>query len=221
MIRFLAGGSSAGGIALLSGLFSRLCLACRRPSGSGTLCLACREDPAWKGPILSSERGGIPIRSLFPDEGAPGRLFRVAKFSGNRRALEFLLDRWNLADLCPPGTSLLLPVPPQKSRLLRRDLSIPDIFAHRLSDGKIPLCFDGVVRTGRTMQKGRSRQERRDVFFSPQFRIDPKVLSKAPTKSLVIVDDLLVTGWTARSIARLLSFAGVESRAIVTLLYRP
>ena len=220
MTRFLAGGFSAGGITLLSGLFSRLCLSCRHPSGSGTLCIPCRDDPAWRAPIAFSIRGGIPTRSLFPDTGAPGRLFRVAKFSGNRHALDLLLDRGEVAGLSPPGVSLLLPVPPHRTRLIRRDLSIPDILAHRLSNGKTPLCLAGIVRTGRHTQKGHSRQERREAFFSPHFRVDPGSLSGLPKSGLVIVDDLLVTGWTARSIVRLLALSGMESLAIVTLLYR-
>ena len=220
MTQSLPGGRFAGGITLLSGLFSRLCLSCRQPSGSGSLCIPCREDPAWLVPVSLSARGGIPTRSLFPDEGAPGRLFRVAKFSGNRHALDLLLDRGDLFGLRPPTASLLLPVPPGRSRLISRDLSVPDILAHRLSSGEIPICLKGLRRTGKSSQKGRTRQARREAFFSPHFSLDPGAFSGLPPRGVVIVDDLLVTGWTARAIVRLLALSGVEVGTIVTLLHR-
>ncbi len=206
---------------LLSGLFSRLCLSCGAPSGAAVLCPFCLEDPVWESPIETTERGGLPARSLFPDRGAPGRLFRKAKFSGNRRALDILLDRGDLARLLPVSASLILPVPPQRGRLLRRDLSVPDMLAVRLSKGGIPLSFRGLVRTGSDSQRGRSREERRDAFFSPRFRIDLRKTSEWPRCGIVVVDDLLVTGWTARSLARLLGEVGIEVAAIATLLFRP
>lgn len=206
---------------ILTGLFSRLCLSCEAPSGSVGLCPSCAEDPSWKSPVRATGRGGLPAHSLFPDQGPPGRLFRKAKFSGNRRALDILLDRGDLARLLPVDASLLLPVPPQRGRLLRRDLSVPDILTARLSEKGIPFSFRGLVRTGSDSQRGRSRESRRDAFFSPRFRVDLRKVSEWPRRGVVVVDDLLVTGWTARSLAWLLSEAGIEVTAIATLLFRP
>jgi predicted amidophosphoribosyltransferase len=144
----------------------------------------------------------------------------VAKFSGNRHALDLLLDRGDIFGLRPASASLLLPVPPGRARLISRDLSIPDILAHRLSSGGVPVCLKGLRRTGKVSQKGRTRQERREAFFSPHFHLDPEAFSGLPPRGVVIVDDLLVTGWTARAIVRLLALAGVEAGTIVTLLHR-
>ena len=180
------------------------------------------DDLSCPGARFPSNEGNLSecTRSLFPDEGAPGRLFRVAKFSGNRHALDLLLDRGDLLGLRPATASLLLPVPSGRSRLISRDLSVPDILAHRLSSGEIPLCLKGLRRTGKLSQKGRTRQERREAFFSPHFSLDPGGFSGVPPRGVVIVDDLLVTGWTARAIVRLLALSGVEAGTIVTLLHR-
>ncbi|MGC8528896.1 MAG: hypothetical protein ACP5OP_01675 [Leptospirillia bacterium] len=139
---------------------------------------------------------------------------------GNRHALDLLLDRGDIFGLRPSTASLLLPVPSGRSRLISRDLSVPDVLAHRLSLGEIPVCLTGLRRTGKFAQKERSRQERREAFFSPHFHLDSGEFSRVPPQGVVIVDDLLVTGWTVRAIVRLLALSGVETGAIVTLLHR-
>ena len=135
--------------------------------------------------------------------------------------MEILLDRGHLSGLLPHGARILLPVPPSKKRLIGRDLSFPDILAFRLHRiGGIPLSFSGIERTTDTPQKNRNRPERRETLFFPHFCLDLKGLSGSPREGIVLVDDLMVTGFTLRSIDRLLVREGFSVLAHIALLGR-
>lgn len=209
------------GLTILSRLFSKICLACGSRSGPGDLCRSCWEDPVWCHPGSRVVRENREIRFVYSDTGPVARLFRLAKNRGNRKAMEILLDRGHLSRLLPGGARILLPVPPSKKRLIGRDLSFPDSLAFRLHRiGGIPLSFSGIVRTAETPQKNRSRPERRETLFSPHFRLETKGLSRCPREGIVLVDDLMVTGFTLRSIDRLLFREGLSVLAHIALLGR-
>lgn len=214
-------GKSLGGITLLSGLFSRLCLACREPSGVGDLCPVCDGHPVWSRSAEPLLRGEIPVRFAFYDEGPAGALFRIAKNRGNRRALEVLFGRMNAPSLLPRGARLLAPVPPSRSRLIARGLSVPDSLAWRLSSGSgVPCRFSALRRTRDDPQKRKSRLERAEAFHSSRFAVDPREMARWPREGIVLVDDLVVTGWTLRSLRGLLEQEGAEVSGMVSLLFR-
>lgn len=162
-----------------------------------------------------------PVHFGFYDEGPVSRLFRTAKRSGNRRALDALYSRLDLSRLIPSRSCLFLPVPPSMGRLISRGLSVPDSLGFRLSKvSGIPCSLSGIRRTRDDPQKGQNRMERREALFSPRFVIESRESSRWPKEGLVLVDDLFVTGWTLRSVQTLLAREGVPVRAMITLLYR-
>ena len=209
------------GTSLLSHLFSRICLSCGAKSRQRDLCPVCENDPVWNHPGREMVRGGRKVRIVYRDAGPVARLFRLAKNRGNRKAMEILFDRGRLTSLLPEGAKLLLPVPPSKSRLIRRDLSVPDAFAfrvHRLRS--VPVSFSGIVRTSDSPQKARSRSERRESIFSPNFQLVRGVSVDWPRDGVVLVDDLMVTGWTLRSIDNILARDGIGVMLHLALLFR-
>lgn len=175
----------------------------------------------WRHPGREIVRNNRKIRFVYPDAGPAGRLFRLAKNRGNRRAMKILFDRGLRSGLLPFGSRILLPVPPSQKRLIRRDLSLPDALAFRLHRMEgIPISFSGIVRTTELLQKTRRRAERREVLFSPNFRLDVRGLSGCPREGVVLLDDLMVTGFTLRSIDRLLAQSGFSVLAHIALLGR-
>ena len=209
------------GLSLFSHLFSRSCLSCGEKSRHRDLCPDCENDPIWSYPPREMVRGERRVRIVYLDAGPVARLFRLAKNRGNRKAMDILFDRARLSALVPDSAKLLLPVPPSKSRLIRRDLAIPDAFAFRVHRfGSVPVSFSGLVRTKDSPQKARSRSERRESIFSPNFQLVPTAIADWPKEGVVLVDDLMVTGWTLRSIDNILAREGVEVMLHLALLFR-
>ncbi|MCL4485464.1 MAG: hypothetical protein M1537_03845 [Nitrospirae bacterium] len=166
-------------------------------------------------------RGDRRVRAVYLDTGPVARLFRLAKNRGNRKAMEIMFDRGRLSGLVPDGARLLIPVPPSRKRLIRRDLSIPDAFAfriHRLVS--IPVSFSGIERRRDAPQKARSRSGRRESLFSPNFQLTSYSACDWPKKGVILVDDLMVTGWTMRSIDIMLASEGIEVMLYLSLLHR-
>ncbi len=187
----------------------------------GALCQQCENHPVWKETRQDILVAGRTVRSLFTDSGPAGTLFRVAKNRGNRRALDILLERRPLSTVLPPGSRILVPVPPSKGRLIRRGLSIPDILATALSRTTgIPVTFSGLVRTKDTPQKGLNRLERKSAILAPPFRRVRMGRPDLPTDGLVLVDDLIATGSTLRAIDRLLREEEIGVLAYASILFR-
>lgn len=161
----------------------------------------------------------VPVFFFSRDEGPAGDLMRMAKSQGNRRALRAILDRLPFREALPSGSRVLVPVPPVRSRLLARGLSVPDAVAAALSFSTgLPCAFSGIRRTDARSQKGLGRLSRGDGAgrFAGDFWPGPTL----PSTGLVLVDDLFVTGSTLRFLSEFLSGRGMEVCAMVALLCR-
>jgi ComF family protein len=197
-----------------------LCEACwaTLPRHASTLCPC---GAAGTAPCARCRRGLNPIRrgaSLGPYEGALRLLVHQLKFRGRRavagRLAEELLRGPALAAVLSPGC-VLVPVPLHPRRLRERGFNQSELLARELAGRRgCRVAADALVRRKDTPpQTGLSAAARRanlrDAFL---------VRRRAPLagRVVVLVDDVITTGATARACARAVRQAGASEVRLIT-----
>ena len=219
-----------------------LCLACHRPlSSHDAMCSRC-----WSGidfiraPLCA--RLGIPLpfdvggtmisAAAVADPPDYDRARAVARFDGVMRELVHdlkfrdrhdarrLFARWLTeagAELLD-GADVVIPVPLTRGRLAGRRFNQSAILAQevaRLSGVRYePLVLQRTKRT--RPQVGLSRQQRRDNVAGA-FGVADARKSALGGARVVLIDDVITTGATARACARTLKRAGVASVDVLAL----
>ncbi|MHB1757953.1 MAG: ComF family protein [Leptospirillum sp.] len=134
-------------------------------------------------------------------------LFSRAKFYSDPRALNLLMEHGIVRLGVPYERVVLLPVPPHKKRLLRRGFSMADRMAILWSRSwGISYSFGGVERKDGPESKTLDRNERLSIRSGDRWLFRDN-LKKDP---VVLVDDLVTTGWTLKSLAH-----GLEERGVL------
>jgi ComF family protein len=219
-----------------------LCLACHRPlRAHDALCARCWSDIDFIRPPLC-DRLGIPLPF---DVGAPAisaaaaadppdydRARAVARFDGVMRELVHdlkfrdrhdarrLFGRWLMdagAELIADADAIL-PVPLTRTRLASRRFNQSAVLAQELArlSGRryAPLAL---MRTRRTLpQVGLTRQQRRDNVAGA-FAVNEAEREELAGAKLLLVDDVITTGATARACARVLKRAGAARVDVLAL----
>ena len=219
-----------------------LCLACHRPvSSHDAICARCWSDIDFiRAPLC--DRLGIPLpfdiggtmisAAAAADPPDYERARAVARFDGVMRELvhDFkfrdrhdarrLFGRW----LAEAGAALLadadivVPVPLSRARLATRRFNQAALLAQevaRLTRRRYePLALQRIKRT--QSQVGLSRQQRRDNVAGAFAVADAAKPDLAGAK-VVLLDDVITTGATARACARVLKRAGAARVDVLAL----
>lgn len=129
-------------------------------------------------------------------KGDARRLVAGVKYRNDRRVLGRLAD--GMADmLTPPPNAIVTWVPTTPTRRRERGFDQAELLAKALARRWGLRCRGLLVRSGRSHQTGRSRQERlatAAVLFVPRVRWPLE-------RPAVLVDDVITTGATVRSAA--------------------
>jgi ComF family protein len=105
-----------------------------------------------------------------------------------------------------PTDAVIVPVPTATGRVRGRGYDQAKLLARALSrETRLP-CLDCLVRRGQTHQVGASRAERQRQLHGA-FR--PRKLDQIRGKHIVLVDDVVTTGATLETAARVLRQSGV------------
>ena len=187
-------------------------------------CHRCSEPVEEPGPCLRCRRAPPPFvtaRAAFVHTGPLARAIHRFKYEGHSglalplaRALSSACGAW-LASLEAAGRApVLVPVPLHRGRLLRRGYDQAALLARALSGATGLPLRPGLLR--------RVRATRRQVGLTEAERIANlhgafAVVERAPPGPLVLVDDVLTTGATARAASGALREAGARPVYVLTL----
>lgn len=126
-------------------------------------------------------------------------------------------------DLLAPGTRpLLVPVPLHRRRLLARRYNQSALLAGALARRNgLDCCQDLLCRTRATQSLGGKTAEQRRAEVAGVFAVRPRRLALLAGRRVVLVDDVLTSGATARACARALLAAGAASVEVLALARVP
>lgn len=220
------------GTALLDLAFPPTCAACREPLASSEeepFCPVCSEalEPLPRG----CRRCGLPgpdatCGACLADPPAFDAVLAGGLFGGpladavhalkyrDRPALSRPLGRWLAGRVALPAGAAIVPVPLSRGRRLSRGYDQAALLAGRLArvTGR-ELLRGALLRVRETApQVGQSRTGRA-TNVAGAFRASPEVNGR----ELLLVDDVVTTGATARACARALREAGAGRIAVVAL----
>jgi ComF family protein len=225
---------------VLAAVFPAACPACsvplRQPS-QGPLCEACWNAlPRHPGqtcpcgeplavtapvPCARCRRGLSPFRagaSLGPFAGALRVLVHELKYRGRRRcagrAARLLFESPPVRDVLD-GASVLVPVPLHPRRLRQRGFNQSLLLARSLGRlAGLPVAEALSRRVETPTQTGLTAAQRRRNVKGAFRATRPAAING---RVVVLVDDVLTTGATARACARALRDAGADSVRLLTL----
>jgi predicted amidophosphoribosyltransferase len=137
---------------------------------------------------------GFCLHSAFRYEGFPRALFLRAKFLGDRALADFLISAAFPRIPFLFDARVLIPVPPDRERLIRRGTAFPDRMAYRFSRlSGCPWTPEGTLPATPQESKfldRRGRSVRRERWSSTTIR------KPIPKDGLFLLDDLAATGQT-------------------------
>ncbi|GAB4538538.1 MAG: hypothetical protein Fur0020_07450 [Thermodesulfovibrionia bacterium] len=155
-------------------------------------------------------------RSYGIYEGAIEEAIKLLKYHGVKRLSRPLSDL--LFSLPLPPVDVIIPVPLHGKRLKERGFNQSAIIGRHISRGiGMPLLINSLIRTRDTLpQVGLNAKDRKRNIkgaFSVQ---DKKGIYK---KRVLLIDDVLTTGSTARECSKVLKMAGAKSVYVMTIAY--
>ena len=158
-------------------------------------------------------------RAAFAYKGSAAALVKRLKF-GDRPELAQFLARFMAAaeDGVLPKDAVLVPVPLHKRRLfLRRFNQAAELCRalHQLSGHEV--LFEAVVRIKPTRQQIGLTRAGRKRNLAGAFRVPDDARAQIKGRTLVLVDDVLTTGATVETLARLLKRKGAARVHVLTL----
>lgn len=157
--------------------------------------------------------------SLYPYEGIVRDLIGHIKFSRKRWLLKLFIR-----DFCEMARSLaafhtydiILPVPMDRIKWVDRQYHLVTLLAGELSKTlRVPCIKTILVKSRRTYPQSQLHREERAVNLTGAFKIRSPSLVQG--KTILIVDDVLTTGATAKEAAKTLKLHGAKQIDLVTL----
>jgi len=186
------------------------CLACQ--AEGSLLCKACLDSlpPTPIKQLAGSDLETVQSATVY---GAVAKdLIWKLKSSGAQEAAKIMASR--MSKLLPPSQrGLIVPVPTASSRVRRRGYDQSHLIAKALSRQTRLPYLNCLKRQGQAHQVGASREQRKSQLNNA-FRIkSPQLIKNA---HIILVDDVVTTGATLESAARLLKQAGAAQIAAIT-----
>ena len=152
------------------------------------------------------------VSSVFSYSGVGVELLRALKFSNRRRSLALLVGA-ALPALSGEPVELVVPVPPEPARRRRRGYDLPDLVARAVARRLGVARAQPLRRVDHGSQRTRDRVERTLLGgYEARRRVAGRVL---------LVDDVVTTGSTARACASELRRVGAGSVALFVLASTP
>lgn len=178
-------------------------------------CATCAEPGSFPGGKCERCRGGVPWQRAwapFEHEGAIARVIHRFKYedrSDLARPLGMLL-LGGLERL--PG--VLVPLPLHEHRFRARKFDQAALLAHVLSRyGRRELVLNGLARIRHTPRQVGLNEAAREANVRGAFQASASVRGR----EVLLLDDVLTSGATAREACRVLSSAGATSVCVLTL----
>lgn len=169
------------------------CYRCLRSSPLSLTCSGC-----------VSETGLYRVRAVASYAGHAKELVGRLKFSGARAAAPQMAAC--MASLVQDRFSIV-PVPTATSRIRGRGYDQARLLARELGRHTRMQYLDCLIRSGHTHQVGASRQQRQSQLRGA-FRINAP--DKVRGRRILLIDDVVTTGATLETAARVLRAAGAE-----------
>ena len=194
------------------------CLACGRTARGDCLCPECREElrnlyvlESWNSERLT---GQVTVWSMRPHRGVARQLVLRLKFGAEKRAAAelaaLLRDRPPLFPVLPPETVVTW-VPGPKNRIRERCIDHGRLLAEAAAAELGLRCEPLLIRKGNDRAQvtlnGKQREQNLKKAFRPRKEIRTPVL---------LVDDVLTTGTTARRCVSALREGGAEEITVLT-----
>lgn len=127
------------------------------------------------------------------------------KYSGIRGLAKPLAEL--LSRLSIPESDLVIPVPPDRERLKKREFNHTSLIAKEISRIlSLPLELNGLIKIKTTPQQIGLRREERLKNLRKAFRAEKNFSGKR----ILLIDDVITTGTTASECARELRRAGAK-----------
>lgn len=195
-----------------------LCAGCGKISDAGTLCSRCRDELRNQG-ILShwqyTDLSGLPAYSLRAHEGVARRLVIRLKHQAEKRIAEELAD---LLLPLPTGLSfspetVVTWVPMPAGRLRERCIDHSRLLAEAMA-ARLGLSCRPLLSRRETGEKTQARLNRRQREGNLKQAFFPR--ENMPF-SVLLIDDVLTTGTTARRCSEALRAGGAEIITVLTV----
>ncbi len=217
---------------LVSLIYPCSCINCGElVTGSGDrvpLCEKCRsvinyitDDALYKNTDFKNITGFF---SLGFYEGVLRNLLTNLKYNKKTKIVGFLAEE-TAKRLChqfsvPPITEyeLIIPVPLHINKLQERGFNQSELLAIDISKIlKIPVACDVVYRVKETLPQNKLKIEERFLNLENAFKINDKKKYLISDKNVIIIDDILTTGATVESMAKLLKKIGARNVFVLTI----
>ncbi len=222
---------------------NQTCLLCDEPSGSQAICLACEAELPWLGPHCRICAIPLPVaqqvcgeclqrrpafthvlspwRFAFPIDSLIHRFKYRADWPCGRILAEQLCRHIALAygeGLARPAW--LVPVPLSRQRLRQRGFNQAQLLADRLSKPLgIPVAVQLMQRSRETVAQQQLSAQQRRQNLRQAFTLNPNI--NVQGQHLALIDDVLTTGATANTLAKLLIRAGAARVDVYCLARTP
>lgn len=219
-----------------------VCLACGEAlGGHNSLCASCWQQVSFiceplcdrTGLPLPYDTGGVMVstqamahppiydraRAVAHYDGVVRDLLSSFKY-GDRHELRHLFHRWLVMAGAPllPGTDVILPVPLNRLKLLRRRFNQSALLAQDLARAAdLPYEPLALIRTRHTESQVGKTPDQRRRNVAGAFAVGVGWKKRLPGKNILLVDDVITTGATAEACAKTLKQAGAARVDVVAL----
>lgn len=184
------------------------CLKCSKASVNGATHTHCKTRYTLNG-----------YTSLYRYNSALKTILKQIKYKFVRKALSDLLEQSPIKVVLNdvgryPAPVALVPIPLHESRLAWRGFNVAEDIAHALSKTSNLPVVNALKRTRSTLPQAEtsSRQERKENIEGAFSALRP-----CSYKTVILVDDVITTGYTVMEAARELKKAGVEHVYAISL----